>query len=298
MSTTSQQLVQDRIKELRENTDFVSTLLESLVGYAIIAADFDGNIIAFNEGACQIYGYAPEEVIGRQSIEIFFPVDFIEAGKLQQIIGDLIEKGRFSYEGEKVRKNGESFPAQILFTLTKDRNGKVVGFIEIVEDLTERKRVEETKARVEQLERELHSLERLSLSQKAATTAEAFGLMPFRQAVPDTFNQVVQHYGDLMDLALEQQAYKVEHDISGKLRTIAEELGSFKAGPRDVVEIHSSALRKKTSQANHDRAQAYAEEGRMMVLQLMGHLASYYRTYYPGAITMNMNKKPVKVGNQ
>ena len=305
MSTTSQQLVQDRIEELRENTDFAATLFESLTGYAIIAADFDGNIIAYNEGAHQIYGYAPEEVIGRQSIEIFFPGDFIEAGKLQAIIGDLIGKERYSYEGEKIRKDGESFPAQVLFTLTKDRNGKVVGFIEIVEDLTERKRQEQmeaeaqaSKTRVEQLERELRSLERLSLSPKSATTAETFGLMPFHQASPDTFNQVVQHYGDLMDLALEQQAYKVEHDISGKLRTIAEELGSFKAGPRDVVELHSSALKIKTNAASHAKAQAYAEEGRMMVLQLMGHLASYYRTYSPGAIAMGMNRKPVKVGKQ
>jgi PAS domain S-box-containing protein len=269
MKETSQQLVQDRIRELRENTDFVNTLLESLVGYAVIAADFDGNVIAFNEGARQIYGYAPEEVIGKQSIEIFFPEDFIEAGKLQQIIDDLIGKARFSYEGEKVRKNGERFPAQILFTLTKDKSGKVVGFIEMVEDLTERKQAEET--RIRQLERELRSLERLSLSPKAATTAETLGLKPFRQAAPDTFSQVVQHYADLMDLALEQQAYKVEHD---------------------------SALRKKASETSHARAQAYAEEGRMMVLQLMGHLASYYRTYFPGTITMKMNKKPVKVGKQ
>ncbi len=298
MKETSQQLVQDRIRDLRDNTDFLSTLLESLVGYAIIAADFDGNVIAFNEGACQIYGYAPEEVIGRQSIEIFFPEDLIEAGKLQQIIDDLIEKGRYAYEGEKVRKDGESFPAQILFTLTKDKNGKVVGFIEIVEDLTERKQVEETKARIEQLERELHSLERLSSPLKAATTAEALGLIPFRQAVPDTFNQVVRHYGDLMDLALEQKAYKVEHDISGKLRTVAEELGSLKAGPRDVVEIHSSALRKKTSETSHARAQAYAEEGRMMVLELMGHLVTYYRTYFPDTITMKTKEISVEGGKQ
>jgi hypothetical protein len=38
---TSKLLIQERIKELRENTDFVSALLESLIGYAIIAADFD-----------------------------------------------------------------------------------------------------------------------------------------------------------------------------------------------------------------------------------------------------------------
>jgi PAS domain S-box-containing protein len=136
------QLIQERIRELRENTDFLSTLLENLIGYAIIAADFDGNIIAYNEGARQIYGYDPEEVIGEQGIDIFFTREFIEAGDLQQIVNELIEKGRFSCEGEKVRKNGEKFPAQILFTLTRDKSGKVVGFIEIVEDLTGRKRTE------------------------------------------------------------------------------------------------------------------------------------------------------------
>jgi PAS domain S-box-containing protein len=136
-------LIQERINYLHENTDFASALFESLIGYAIIAADFDGNIIAYNEGARQIYGYAPEEIIGKQSIEVFFPKDFIEAGKLDNITGELIGMERFSYEGEKVRKDGSRFPAQILLTLTKDKNSKVVGFIEIVQDLTERKRVEE-----------------------------------------------------------------------------------------------------------------------------------------------------------
>jgi PAS domain S-box-containing protein len=137
-------LIQERIKYLRENTDFALALFESLIGYAIIAAGFDGNIIAYNEGAQQIYGYAPEEIIGKQSIEIFYPKDFIEAGKLPQLISELISKERVSYEGEKVRKDGSRFPAQVLLTLTKDKNSKVVGFIEIVQDLTEQKRVDET----------------------------------------------------------------------------------------------------------------------------------------------------------
>ena len=135
-------LIQDRIKNLSENTDFTATLFESLVGYAIIAADFDGNIIAYNEGARQIYGYSPAEVFGKHNIDSFFPADFIEAGYFQQAIDVLLATGRFHYEGEKVRKNGDLFPASILFTLTKDRTGKVVGFVEIVQDLTVRKRAE------------------------------------------------------------------------------------------------------------------------------------------------------------
>jgi len=140
--TTRKQSIQGGIRELRQNADFVSTLLESLAGYAIIAADSDGKILAYNEGAHQIYGYTPEEVIGKQGIEILFPREFVGAGKLRQIVDKLFKKGRFSCEGEKVRKNGESFPAQILCTLTRDRNGKVIGFVEIVEDLTERQQAE------------------------------------------------------------------------------------------------------------------------------------------------------------
>jgi PAS domain S-box-containing protein len=99
--------------------------------------------MSYNEGAHQIYGYAPEEVIGKQNIEIFFPKDFIESAGLQQIIDNLIGKDGFSYEGEKVRKNGDRFPANILFTLTKDNIVNLVGFIEIVEDLTEQKRAKD-----------------------------------------------------------------------------------------------------------------------------------------------------------
>jgi PAS domain S-box-containing protein len=282
MKNPSQQLIQDRIKELHENTNFVNTLLKSVVGYAIIAADFDGNILAFNEGARQIYGYDPGEVIGKQDIKILFPEDFIETGRLQEIIEDVIEKERCSYEGEKVRKNGERFPAQILFTLTKDKEGKVVGFIEIVADITERKLAEE------QLKRELCSLERLTSSAQTNVTAQAFGLASLREGLPATFNQLVKRYGELIELALEQRAYKVNHNIPEELCLLAERLGFLKTGPRDVVEIHSKALKIKTKGASPQKAQAYAEEGRLLVLELMGYLASYYRNYVSAVGTADM----------
>ena len=136
------QLAEERIREVYKATDFLSTVFQRLTGYAVIAADFDGNIIAYNEGAHQIYGYTPEEIIGKQKIELLFPEDFIRSGKLQQITSNLVTQGTFSCEGEKVRKNGDAFPAQIQFTLVRDKNSSVVGFIEVVEDLTQRRQAE------------------------------------------------------------------------------------------------------------------------------------------------------------
>jgi len=162
MSDNHQTLFQRRVEDLRRNTDFLRTLLETVVAYAIIAADFDGNILAYNEGARQVYGYAPEEVIGAKEFQALFPQEVIQSGKLQEMTGVLLEQGRVSYEGEKLRKNGESFPAQIMFTLTKDRKGNVKGFVEIVEDLTERKRAEQAEAEARAAATRLRQLEEYS----------------------------------------------------------------------------------------------------------------------------------------
>ena len=276
-------LINDRIRYLNEQTDFASTLFEGLIGYAIMAADFDGNIIAYNEGARHIYGYTPEEIIGQKNIEIFFPRDLMDAGKFQDIIDELIGKERFRHEGEMLKKDGGRFPARALFTLTRDKKGQVVGFIEIVEDLTEQKRAREAKQqaqanreRVEQLERELGLLEQLSKS--AQTTVQLHGRGPSQERSPTNLDQLVNDYADLLDKALEQRAYKVEHNISEKLRSMGEKMAFIKAGPRDVVKIHATALKRKTGRAViSQKARAYLEEGRLMVLELMGHLASFYR---------------------
>ncbi len=142
--------------------------------------------------------------------------------------------------------------------------------------------LEQTRQRQQQ-ERELQSFDRLSGPPPTIVTARTFGMAPLRKSVPDTFNEWVQRYGDLMDLALEQRSFKVEHNLSERLRSIGESIGLLKAGPRDVVEIHGTALKRKSSEATPQKAQVYAEEGRLMVLELMGYLAAYYRTFSIGA---------------
>lgn len=142
---TESQLVTERIHFLRENTDFTLTLFQNLVGYAIIAADFDGNIIAFNRGAELIYGCTAEEVVGKERFDGFLPCNFIESWEAQGT-AELLREKRFSCEIEMSRKNGEVFPAHLLFTLTKDSGGKTIGFVLIVHDLTERMLAEQAKA--------------------------------------------------------------------------------------------------------------------------------------------------------
>lgn len=79
-----------------------------------------------------------------------------------------------------------------------------------------------------------------------------------------------------MDQAVQERTYKIKHDIPASLRAIADRLGQSNAGPRDVVEMHAAALRNRLA-ALPQQSRAYAEEGRLLALELMGHLVSFYR---------------------
>lgn len=138
----------------------------------------------------------------------------------------------------------------------------------------------EATRRRERQERELHDLEMLSGSPTGQITARLFGLKPLRHAAPEFFNELVDAYARIIDLALERKAYKVEYDLSGRLRDLAARLASFSAGPRDVIELHVATLRRLASDANGPRSQSYTEEGRLLVLELMGYLVNHYRTLY------------------
>lgn len=156
-------------------------------------------------------------------------------------------------------------------------------------DITERKRALQAEAaaaanaeQVKTREREIRGLLELSHATHTTITASAFGILPLRKSSPHVFEELLRHYENTIEHSIEQRAYKVEHNISAALRSLAERLGFLRAGPRDVVEIHSTALQSKSKDTNPLKTQAYAEEGRLLVLELMGYLVSYYRNHSLG----------------
>jgi PAS domain S-box-containing protein len=219
-----------------------------------------------NEKAAQRLGYRREELLA-------MTVDAISAPGRETSIDGLVDalkkQGSIVFEHVHRRKDGSEMPVEISSRLVDYENRTVIQ--SLVRDITERKQAE--KAR----EREIEALQLLTGAPRAGVTAEMFGLLPLNKGLPDVFSELVARYGELLDLALEERVYKVSHDVSEQLRPLAERLGFLRAGPRDVVEIHLTALRKKSQDVPAQKAQAYAEEGRMMVLELMGHLTAYYR---------------------
>lgn len=54
---------------------------------------------------------------------------------------------------------------------------------------------------------------------------------------------------------------------------------------RDLIEVHLQAMRDRSQHNTPKKLQAYFEEGRLLLLELMGHLASYYRSMAAGELS-------------
>lgn len=130
--------------------------------------------------------------------------------------------------------------------------------------------------------REIAAVEQLSRDERTSVTAQLYSATPLHEAQPDLFAELVAQYGQILDQRLEQRAYKIDVNTTDPLREIAYQLGFLRAGPRDVVDVHTQAIRPRVRNASVLRMQAYVEEGRLLVLELMGYLVSYYRTFALG----------------
>jgi PAS domain S-box-containing protein len=112
----------------------------------------------------------------------------------------------------------------------------------------------------------------------SAVTAQLFGATPLHERVPGEHAQIVARYGDLLGVALDRRAYRGQGErLADELRALAERLGDLGASPREVTEVHARALRTAVRGVTATKTQALLAEGRMLALELMGNLASYYR---------------------
>ncbi|MBY0503606.1 MAG: response regulator [Bryobacteraceae bacterium] len=128
-------------------------------------------------------------------------------------------------------------------------------------------------------ERELQSLERLA-SPATAVTTQLYANTALKDVNPDAFARFHAAYRELLEQALEERTFQIESTVAARLVTMGEELGRLRASPRDLIEVHMAGMQTATAQAPRARRQAYLEEGRLLILSLVGNLASFYRTHY------------------
>ncbi|MFL5247855.1 MAG: PAS domain S-box protein [Myxococcales bacterium] len=130
-------------EKLRWTEEGFRLMVESVTDCAIVMLDSDGNVASWNTGAERIKGYRAEEIVG-QHFSRFYPARDIARAVPQRHLDSAAAQGRFEVEGWRVRKDGSTFWANVVFTAIRDPAGNARGFAKLTRDLTERKQVEET----------------------------------------------------------------------------------------------------------------------------------------------------------
>ena len=119
---------------------FRGTFENAAVGIA--HKDADGRFLRVNEKYCEIVGYAREELLERTFQEITHPEDL--AAELEQypplMRGELPS---YSLEKRYIRKDGSLIWIDVTISLQRDSAGKPAYAIAILQDISERKRLEE-----------------------------------------------------------------------------------------------------------------------------------------------------------
>jgi len=131
-------------------------LLAAATECAIIGTDLDGTITLFNRGAELMLGYSEKEVVGRLTPKVFHPPGQMEtAGTelahkvgsgldgFQAVLATVRKDGRFHRDWTYVRKDGSSFRAAVCITPIRTARGELTGQLAVLQDITERVRLEE-----------------------------------------------------------------------------------------------------------------------------------------------------------
>jgi len=187
---------------LAEQSARLAAIVETAVD-AIITIDERGLIDSFNPAAERLFGYARDEVLGR-NVSVLMPSPYREQhdGYLARYLSTgekrIIGIGR---EVVAQRKDGTTFP--IVLAVSEMRTGKRRMFTGIVHDITQRKQAEERQARL------IHELE--SANEE---------LKNFAYVVSHDLKAPLRAIGSLADWISTDQSDKLDADGKEHLRLL------------------------------------------------------------------------------
>ena len=140
---------------LQEVTAFQTAILDS-ANYAITSTGLDGIVTSFNSTAERWLGYAAAEVVGSATPSLWYDSEeasarssamALELGTLQT--PDMEESGAYPGQGERHegewcfrRRDNTRFPVWLSMAALKDSVGSTIGYLDVFQDITERKRQE------------------------------------------------------------------------------------------------------------------------------------------------------------
>jgi two-component system cell cycle sensor histidine kinase/response regulator CckA len=127
----------------------LTTLVESSAE-AIVAVGPDQNVMSWNAGAEQIYGYTRAEAVGRPLADLILPPD--RRASTQTLLTRLQAARSITSEVQHMRRDGSVFPAEATASVISDASGALAGISLIARDITARHELEDQLRQAQKME--------------------------------------------------------------------------------------------------------------------------------------------------
>jgi PAS domain S-box-containing protein len=137
-------VVEDRTRRRDDGRrlSFQSLLLDS-VRESIVGIDHRQVVTFWNHGAQTLFGYAPEEAMGRPIDELILLDGESDRAQWRNEVAELAERGHWQGQVQRRRRDGTVLWTDVAASVVKGTDGGVSGFIAIHRDVTDQRRSQE-----------------------------------------------------------------------------------------------------------------------------------------------------------
>jgi PAS domain S-box-containing protein len=220
MDITARKLAEGALRERAQLLD--------LTHDTIFVRGMNDAISFWNRGAEQLYGWSTEEALGQishQLLRTIFPAP------IEEITSELLSTGRWDGELVHTKRDGTQVTVASRWSLRQDERGRPIEVLETNNDITERKRAEESLRKSEQRYRHLFQNMPIALWQLDASEVIRLFKGLRAEGVAELGPYVAQH-PDFLPRAME--AVKIEEVNERMIEML---------GARDASEILGSITR-------------------------------------------------------
>jgi PAS domain S-box-containing protein len=131
----------DLSKLRTQPSEAYEALVDGIEDYAIVMLDPEGLVLSWNSGAQRIKQYDRDEILGRHFSCFYTPDDVANQVPERELV-EARSSGRVKVTGQRLRKDGTAFAADVVITALYDHSGTLSGFGEITSDVTARAEAE------------------------------------------------------------------------------------------------------------------------------------------------------------